>query len=374
MRVALITFHDPVNYGAVLQCYAMCQVLKGLGHEVQVLDYHRSRPPLKKNRRKSLRQLPRAILRRVKSFAKEFFPSEIERVFAGFVAAELPISSVRYEGVNALRATPPEADAYICGSDQIWNDRFWSGYDEAYFLRFGGANIRRIAYAPGVPGADFKNGDAQTLYELVLGIDSVSAREKIGQRLIKEVTGIEVPIVADPTILHGNFEGVLRPVKSPKKYIFTYILSSKEALDCAPDTVINRMKGELGLPVVSASLSGKRKAYSPFEWLWLIRNSECFITNSYHGLIFALLFKRNFYVLARDGNPNGQDARMLYLLDKYGLADRYIKRVLDIENVSEIDWLSVAEQMKKDRHCSYGFLNNALSTQSESLVAKKQGQ
>ena len=363
MRVALITFHNPVNYGAVLQCYAMCQVLQGLGHEVQVLDYHRPSPPPGRISSKSWVHVPRAVLRRVRSFVKGLRKSEIQTVFADFLASELPISSARYVGVESLRLNPPDADAYLCGSDQIWNDRFWYGFDEAYFLRFGEEQVRRIAYAPGVPGDDYKNGTPEHLCKLILGLDSVSAREVIGQKLIKQAANLDVPIVADPTILFGDFEDLLRPVKGPDKYILTYLLPTKDDTGCSPDLIVDEVASASGLPVVSASLSGEGGGYSPFQWLWLIRHSECFVTNSYHGLIFALLFKRQVFVLPRDGKPEGQDARMLYLLERYGLQHRYVKSFSEVDLTEEIDWTRVQQLMEEDRKFSREFLVNALSSQ-----------
>ena len=39
MKIGIITFHRAVNYGAVLQAYALQHALEGLGAQAEILDY-----------------------------------------------------------------------------------------------------------------------------------------------------------------------------------------------------------------------------------------------------------------------------------------------------------------------------------------------
>lgn len=43
MKIGILTFHRAINYGAVLQCYALSEVLKKMGHDVFVIDYRQPR-------------------------------------------------------------------------------------------------------------------------------------------------------------------------------------------------------------------------------------------------------------------------------------------------------------------------------------------
>jgi hypothetical protein len=365
MRIGIITFHDAVNYGAVLQCYALSQYLGQCGHEVEVIDYHRLVAKQPGAPRRRLMDYPRLILRKLRVIAGRRSQDDKRRIFQEFVARQLPLTQAKYLGIDALRADPPQCDAYICGSDQIWNDRFWNGFDEGYFLRFGGEAVRRIAYAPGVPGSEFERAGIGRFKELIADFNALSAREGIGQGLIEQATGESAPVVTDPTILFGEYSDVLKPVEAPADYILSYGLPAYDTVEIQADDCVKQLKQASGFPVVAIKMGVesllKKKVYSPFEWLWLIKNASQFVTNSYHGLIFSILFQQDVYVVPRDADPNGQDARLLFLLNRYGLSERYITDPDQMKSVSPIDWARVSSLIEKDRSFSREFLEQALA-------------
>jgi hypothetical protein len=365
MRIGIITFHDAVNYGAVLQCYALSQYLVKCGHDVEVIDYHRVVSRRADAPKRRLVDYPRLALNKFKRKIDGRKQDPKRVLFEAFVERELSLTERRYHGVDALREDPPKCDAYICGSDQIWNDRFWNGFDEGYFLRFGGEAIKRIAYAPGVPGSEFERAGIDRFRELIADFNAISARETIGQGLIEQAIGERVPVVVDPTILYGHYEDILESVDVPAEFILSYGLPAYDSVQAHVDGCVGQLKTKLQLTVVAVKMGNdpavKTQVYAPFEWLWLIRHATKFVTNSYHGLIFALLFKQDVYVLPRDGNPDGQDARLLYLLNRYGLMDRYIGSSDQSLNLTPIDWERVSELMEQDRLQSSEFLQAALS-------------
>ena len=144
MKVSLITFHFATSYGAVLQAYALCRVLTQAGHEVEIADY---RPETMTNR---------PDWRRDRFYG--FHPAHFEwwltrRRFARFRTTFLPLSRKIYRTYAELQADPPDAEVYICGSDQIWNPQLTNGsLDPAYFLEYAPAGRRRIAYAASMGG------------------------------------------------------------------------------------------------------------------------------------------------------------------------------------------------------------------------------
>ena len=159
-KIGTITFHNSINYGAILQTYALQKCLTDLGYDSEVIDYRNSY--LIKNM---------SLCRRIVHYAwHEIF----KRILAGetrrkktikFLNKHIRISKNTYHNASQLHETPPIYDVYITGSDQVWNPNI-RGADCSYFLTFAPAEKLRISYAPsfGLPilkdnlGIYIKNG------------------------------------------------------------------------------------------------------------------------------------------------------------------------------------------------------------------------
>jgi hypothetical protein len=110
-------------------------------------------------------------------------------------------SDLCYQSNRQLRKNPPQADVYICGSDQIWNASEQFGIDPSYFLDFAPEGIQRIAYAAsfGRPKVHprFKSSTA----DLIRSMDAISVREQSGVGIIKDLSNRDSEWVPDPTLL-----------------------------------------------------------------------------------------------------------------------------------------------------------------------------
>ena len=114
-KVALITFHRALNYGAALQTYATCKILRDMGYEVELIDV-----------RIAERQ---NLIRRIATLLKKWR-------FARFRKRYYPKQTVRYHTMTEIRNNPPRADYYMVGSDQTWNPLITGEMAEAFFLDF----------------------------------------------------------------------------------------------------------------------------------------------------------------------------------------------------------------------------------------------
>ena len=130
MRVSIITFHRAVNYGAVLQAYALQEKIRQLGNEVEIIDY---RCPLIEEE-----VSPLAGFRKknglVSSMKKFVFRIIKNRAFNKFMKKRLNLSTPYYVN-DELPETNGKYDCYITGSDQVWNYGC-SGADTSFFLDF----------------------------------------------------------------------------------------------------------------------------------------------------------------------------------------------------------------------------------------------
>lgn len=157
MRIGIITYwQSNDNYGQQLQCWALQHYLKLNGHDPFLIRFKRFERKLtfRDRIKKTLKTLLKIIL--VKPYiserkAKELdFKRQSDRDFVGFRRDFLAVSDSSYTDLETIRHYPPMADAYITGSDQVWNYDLTEEELRTYLLQFGESNIRRISYAPSI--------------------------------------------------------------------------------------------------------------------------------------------------------------------------------------------------------------------------------
>ena len=152
MKISTITCHDVYNHGASLQAYALMTYLKNQGHEVQIIDYkpyymgnlyklsNIDNPVWEKNFITKSIYLTLKLPGRLVSLKRK-------RNFDDFTKSYLNVGSYEYESNEDLKNNLPDSDAFICGSDQIWNSLHANGKDPAFYLDFVPDNKIKAAYA-----------------------------------------------------------------------------------------------------------------------------------------------------------------------------------------------------------------------------------
>ncbi|MDD2490457.1 MAG: polysaccharide pyruvyl transferase family protein, partial [Bacilli bacterium] len=100
----------------------------------------------------------------------------------------------------------------------------------------------------------------------------------------------------------------------------------------------------------------------PCEFLGLVKNAEIICTDSFHGILFSIIFKKNFYTFKRfeETDMYNQNARVINIINKLNLKERIIENVKDIDITKIIDYEKVYEKLKTEKKKSIKFLKNAL--------------
>lgn len=369
MKVGLITFHYAHHYGAQLQAYALQKAIEKLGHSCEIIDYVRpdtieGSSLFKKGASPSAMMSNIHTLLHLKSFRRR------HRRFCRFVEEQMKLGPKRYASLGELMEDPPEYDCYICGSDQVWNPFIFrpEGLDPAFFMPFAGGK-KRIAYAPSFGIESMPEPYAESLREYLSGFSALSARETSGSQIIRSLTGRDAEVVLDPTMLLGEDDwlGVCSESHNKNPYILCYFVS-----DPAPFTgTIQNIAEKLNLPVIT--LCGSRKPIpgskkrvfdaGPREFLSLIRDASFVCTNSFHGMVFSIIFRRDFYCFERSAASNRSvNSRLHSLLAKLELTDRILSaEINDMGNLgSRIDYARVLDRLEKERERSLDYLKRAL--------------
>lgn len=326
MKICTITCHNVNNFGASLQATALCEYLRGLGHDARVIDYmpvrrHSSR----RSRLRTILEWPlfRPVARLIDNY-REYRRRDRRRRFASYLSA-LPLTG-RYTSLCQLRDNPPQADLYIAGSDQIWNPRLANGRDPAFYLHFGPASVRRASYAASFASGRLPVDSFHNMQSRLSHLDHISVRESSGLDILSSL-GYEGRQVVDPVFLlprsYWDTAADSSEIHHKGDYILLY---GFDAGSLIMDTA-RRLSKETGLPVISISpcpVKGVKKNYcnaGPLEFLSLVRGASAVLTESFHALAFAMIFHVPFYAFRRSENLN---ARITDFLATLGLSRRLI--------------------------------------------------
>ena len=361
MKVGILTFQCAHNYGAVLQCYATQEFLRSKGHDVEIINY-RPEYLLRPYRLFDKRNITRGGLKRIlKNILQELiiFPTRYTRwkAFQQFINKRLALSKPFAE----LSSVPDTYDAYIVGSDQVWNPNITCGFDEVYFCNFPfqKGNKKYIAYAASMESKALFATDSQFYHEHLKNFDAISVREKNLQELLSPFTDITIQHVLDPTLMVPSnvWDKFITSSFRKGKYVLVYqVMHDKNTLRIAKD-IANQLRANV--MVVGAGVSFyNRHDYndaSPKEFVNLVKNAECIITTSFHGTAFSIILNRPFYTLTQ-----GWNTRSSSLLMKLGLQERMIDPTTTPQ-FSGIDYMEVNNKLNVLRLESQDFLTRALN-------------
>ena len=365
-KLGIITFHRASNYGAVLQAYALRSVCEELGYETCLVDYRKEeskRPTIR--RRRGLSGRIQSIKGTIKKLIYGHWYKKRNQNFETFRSEHLPQSSLcsSPEMVSALGL-----DAYISGSDQIWNYAITGGrFDPVYFGILPG-EAAHVVYGASAQDTPFPPNREKELQRLLEQTDAiVGIREKKLADYVEKVTRIRYPVVLDPVLLAGADH--FRMAEGQKTPSGPYILIYQIDADPDSDISVRSLEKRFGCRAYTmtvpriGSVRGRKGTAGPEEFLALLKNADFLVTNSFHGVAFSLLFHKKFYVYEHSGVMG----RIEGLLEAVGLRDRMIRRVSDIDPDLEIDFRAVDAALERMREESRTFLKDALEGKDHSL-------
>ncbi len=361
-KVGIITFHRVYNYGAVIQAYALQKILEAYDYDAEVIDFSKDKQLDYTNiisRKNGLKRFLKTLL---------LFPVISKRMvrkkrFDSFLNQKVIMSKERYAHETELNKIDCKYDVFICGSDQVWNPLKESDFSIAYMLDF--TSKMKIAYAPSIGTATAADLKKYTPY--LKKFSALSCREKGGASIIHEVTGGEVRVVLDPTLLIDKKE-LLKLVeeKEDVPYILYYSLDGYENKERNMDILKTLSKKfDLNIKFITPEWPFHRNIgmdvidAGPIEFLSLIQNAAMVCTNSFHGTALSIKLEKPFYVLE---DFQIKDERKRSVLKQLDLQDRVLSNVCEISNISDytIDYVLVSEKLQKLQKKSKEFLMSAL--------------
>lgn len=356
LKIGIITFHAPLNYGAVLQAYALSKYLESLGHEPCIIQYCPNK------------DLEGLFVPRYGVFGlhpADYINLYRQRAFGSFRRNYLSQTDQIFYRSEQLKELEP-FDAYICGSDQIWNPELTGGeLDPAFFLSFAKNDVPRISYAASSGGYDIgKIGSAR---DFLRNLTHISVREKELVGPVGELSGKPVVNVLDPTLLPVSYLDLIEEKRAPG-YILLYCLQESRWMY----EQVRNLSKLTGLPILNLGSKvnpwkhpGRQRCSSPEGFVTLFKNADYVVTNSFHGTVFSIIFERPFFTMALVGDRADRNVRMIDLLNATGLSyclkgEGYDMGKHDVEFANNIDWGKTALLLNALRERSTAFLAECL--------------
>lgn len=360
-KVGILTLPLNDNYGGMLQAVALYGFLSHQGYEVVFLKNEYFKKKWKTLVWSAIARIPFQNLKGVRyAHRKKVFHDS-------FLKANIPNRTRALSSTDDFQkvATQEQFDAVIVGSDQVWRwDYILDGF-ERYFLNFiDGKKTRKIAYAASFGKPHWQAPEkANIVSKLLSDFHSISTRESDAVEICQSLGGKNCKQVIDPTLLVGKSFYDKFLVKSDsisrKKTLLTYVLDEqKEKLE-----FIRQINQNLGLDYETRSLV-VQEYLTVSDWVSAFHEADFVITDSFHGMVFSLLFNKQFIVI---GNSNRGVSRFTSLLQQLELNDRLIDENnlsvdLAYESVNKkIDYMEINSKLEALREDSSNFLINAIN-------------
>lgn len=382
MKIAILTMTYRCNYGGILQCVALQDTLRSMGHEVEVIRF--------------LTAERTGVRRKMKYFVQDFSFKEafgwlhdkwidyIEKVLGkqqpvseeliercgNFISENIAYTETCNENTIGTLFASHKYDALVIGSDKIWGGL--GRKQLVYFADWSPAfDGKIVSYAACSSRLKVPKFNRKKIAYLLSRFTAVSVRDKHTYELVKDYTDKKVEIVADPTLLY-DFKRFVSDKPFNEPYIFVYILGRE--IKGGHLSVLNYIREKYGtIPIKAVVLSDESTdivpyvdevitTASPDEWLNLLVHATFVYTDSFHGLIFSLKYHKQF--LGYYGEVS-RSSRLIGLRDFFGLEKRIVntfneaiqKKSLEID----IDYEEIQKKIDSFRESSLDFLENALA-------------
>ncbi len=356
MKVATISLDDYANYGNNLQKYALQKTIKKFADFTELLwdsgtDFfpettewlYTSNPfPVNCDPINRQKYIYREVvhLNKMKEFENRYIK----------VRFDLPY----------LEEIADDYDFFIVGSDQVWGPKF---IKPKLFLNFA-PRKKRIAYAASIATPKIPDQLKEFYKWGISGFDHIAVREENAVKIIKELTGQDALLVVDPIMLLTKAEWLEIAQKPswvkeqyPRGYILTYYIRT------TPPPIIKSIAQKLNLPVINLLDWNNYWHYAvgPEEFLYLFANASLIFTNSFHGVVFSILFRKPFVNIEVDLNMT-MSMRIPGLLKMFNLEDRTLiqGKSYTAESFLDIDYRTRDKILPLERGKAFKFLSSAL--------------
>jgi len=375
IKIGLLTFHASHNNGSMLQALALQRILENrYGCETEIIDFSNAKQrnmysimPKADNYRRVIKNL--IWMTNLKELTKQY------EAFTTFSKKYFHLSERNYLTKDGMQGLDKVYDAFITGSDQVWNISCRDA-DDVYYLNFV-HNAPKFAYAVSF-GANnpFELDNGSGIHSAYLeNFRKISVREQNAKKWIENAIGKDVPICLDPTMLleQDEWEALVDVGAEPVitgQYIFYYCFSITEDVQ----QFLKWASSKTGLPVyfmeakewtLKSCWRNKIrliKEYGPNIYINVVKYAEIFITTSFHGTAFATIYRKNFWYIRSRESENSKDDRAIFFMTQLNLTSRYktISELRKLDLHETTNFSGIDHKIDKLRNESFAYIESII--------------
>lgn len=360
MRVGILTFHNAINYGAVIQCYSLMKVLEQRGHDVEVVNYkipsiERYREPFSFQALRRLRGSKNKLAYLLNNILLGRRRRIVVRAFDTFINNKLRLSKL----YSIDKDISQSYDCIVFGSDQIWNLKLTNGFDPVLWGQIKKGNSLFVTYAASMGEIDSMSPQQwSSVADKLKAFDFISVRELTLKEYLSNKFNLNVDYCIDPTLLADS--KILDDIAvKPKEDNYLYLYNVTK--DKYAEAFALRLGSIIGCKVIKTdpkpriSLSNSccvAEAISPEEFLGYIKYARLVVGNSFHVIALSLVFKKDFYSL-----DSYRPERIKSILKEIGLLERHISSKSIVERPQPIDYSLVEKKLMSMKNSSLAYIS-----------------
>jgi len=350
------------NYGSALQSWALAKSISKLGHSPVLIDYCpdilKDKDPLNPIKNMWDQDKESIMMCELSMPAIRINYEKFDRFYTNmFERTNKKYFSNDFENV----VQDYNLDGFVCGSDTIFCVEEFGGMEDGYYANYDCMkNGYAVSYAASFGDSKFDENGLVELEKRMKNFKAIGIREYGMVPTIEKMVDVPVKKVVDPTLLlkEEEYSEIVSDKKEEEKYLLIYARRYNPKMSAYAEKIAQ----ENGWKVVEISLRATNKdkhkmAYDAGveEFLSLVKNAEFVVTNSFHGLIFSVQFRKDYVVFSREQ----ADTKIAEISKLFGLSDRVLVNG-DEEFNKEINYDEVHSRIDEARKESLEFLKMEL--------------
>lgn len=377
-KVGIITmYYDSINYGGILQAYALQKKIEDMGYDCYQISYKRNRKKILENlknktKEKNILSYFKWLLIKIK---KIIYNKIGKKIISNEINKKLEIKKYKFKVFREnikhtnvcddsnIKQVTKNMKYLICGSDQIWKPGVIC---DAYTISFACNDQKKISYAASIGRNSLLTTDYKYLNNKIKDFDFISVREESDLKLLDNKYA---EWVIDPTLLlkKSDWDNISEKKLIDGDYCFCYILGLNNKIVKELNNFSNANNIKLvTLPFSDGQINlfenkiNSIKIYDagPKDFISLIKYSKFVITDSFHASVFANIYKIQFLTIERE-EETSMNTRIKSLLKIFNNSERFIT-IQKLNNFKIDNYHKTKTMYNKMRMKSELFLKKAL--------------
>lgn len=337
MKIGILTLPLHTNYGGILQAWTLQTVLQRMGHDVEVFG-------IKPQNGRAWYLMPlvwgsRIIRKCIGRYQSDIFNEYWQRKEEQHKFKRVKSfanKNINLQIIDSLGSLSEFLyDGIIVGSDQIWREVYirylWrcENPESAFLYHLRDTDLLKIAYGAsfGIDKWTFSQMTTQNIKQALSAFESISVRETSAVGLLKENVDIDSTHVCDPTMLitAEEYKRQFKIKDGRNSGIVSYILDPSDLSKALVDKIssnTNQSVSEINVPDTAGIYPSVER------WVEIIATSKMVVTDSFHGCIFSLIFRKPLIFIENSSRGN---ARFQSLIETFGIADNIVRDIKDFD-------------------------------------------